>query len=402
MMGCMSQQAVSVEVRLALGAHAVLEEASGASVTEVCQKLGISRDTYYRYQRRMRQEGVEGLVPRSRRPRTSPSATPAHVVAAVVDKHDDLVEEGWDGGAQSVHDWLTLEGAPVPSARTCHKILTDHGRTISSPAKRPKSSYRRFEAMKPNGVWQLDGHEIKLADDMKAVVLRFQDDHSRMLLASRAASGETGQETWKCLVAAMDRHGKPAFVQCDNSRAFTARFTKGGGYAIFESRLFRIGVGMINSSRKHPQTNGKKEREWQTLDQWLSAREPAQDLQQLQRLLDAYDLIFNTERPHQGIGGVPPARRYTATDKAVPDPAALSQRQFLRKITLSAAGYFDLPGARISFGSAWAGATLQYLVDQDHAVIFHKEHLLAHIRLDPTKMETPTTKRAYHRVETRP
>ncbi|WEV77093.1 integrase core domain-containing protein [Janibacter cremeus] len=397
----MSQQAVSVEVRLAVGAHAVLEDASGTSVSELCKQQGISRDTYYRYRRRMREEGVQGLIPRSRRPNNSPRATDADTVAAVLDKHDELVAEGWDGGAMSVHDWLTLAGVEVPSARTCHKILTDHGRTEPTPSKRPKSSYRRFEAMKPNGVWQLDGHEVKLTEG-KGVVLRFQDDHSRMLMASRAASAETGEDTWKCMVAAMDRHAKPAFIQCDNSTAFTARLIKGGGYSILEARLHRIGVGMINSSPKHPQTNGKKEREWQTLEQWLRARERATDLPELQRLLDAYDLIFNTERPHQGIAGSTPARRYAATDKALPDPEQLKERQFVREVTLPPAGYFDLPGARVSLGVAWAGATLHYLIDQDHAVLFHEERILGHIQLDPDKITTPKTGRTYYRVEARP
>lgn len=397
----MSRRAVSVEVRLAVGAHAVLEDASGDSVSELCKQQGISRDTYYRYRRRVREEGLEGLVPRSRRPHSSPGATDVDTVAAVLETHEQLIADGWDGGARSVHDWLSLEDVPVPSVRTCHKILADHGRTVPTPSKRPKSSYRRFEAMRPNGVWQLDGHEVKLANG-KAVVLRFQDDHSRMLMASRAAGGETGEETWKCLLNAMDCHGKPAFIQCDNSSAFTARLRSGGGYAAFEARLHRIGVGMINSSPRHPQTNGKKEREWQTLQQWLKAREPATDLSQLQRLLETYDLIFNTQRPHQGIGGTTPARRHAATDKATPDPDALTERQFLKTATLSPAGYFDLPGARVHMGVAWARATLTYLIDQDHAVLFHKDQFLAHIHLTQDWIDAPKGHRAYHRVEARP
>jgi transposase InsO family protein/transposase-like protein len=400
-MGCMSERVVSMEVRLAVGAHALLQEAAATSVSEVCRKYGISRDTYYRYRRRFQEEGAQGLVPRSRRPERSPLATTAEVVAVVLAKHDQLIAQGWDGGARSVHDWLAGEGAAVPSARTCHKILADHGRTVATPAKRPRSSYRRFEAMAPNGVWQLDGHQVKLAQG-KAVVLRFQDDHSRMLMASLAAVSENGQDTWACLVQAIDRYGKPAFIQCDNGSAFTARLVKGGGYAAFEARLHRIGVGMINSSPAHPQTNGKKEREWRTLDQWLKAQPRAIDLASLQRLLDAYDLIFNSERPHQGIGGQRPARRYAATDKALPDPAALKQRQFLRTITLPAAGYFDLPGVRVHLGAAWAGATLDYLIDQDHAVLFHEERVLAHIHLTQAWIQTPRSQRDYVRVQARP
>lgn len=348
----MSTRVVSVEVRLAIGAHAILEEASGASVSEICRRYEISRDTYYRYRQRMLDEGVEGLIPQSRRPKTSPASTPAEVVESVVAKHDQLVEQGWDGGARSVHDWLTREGVSVPSTRTCHKILADHGRTIPTPSKRPKSSYRRFEAMKPNGVWQLDGRGVELAEG-KAVVLRFQDDHSRMLMASRAAPVEIGEDTWKCIVEAIERHGKPAFVQCDNGSAFTARLTKGGGYSTFEMRLHRIGVGMINSRPRHPQTNGKKEREWRTLDQWLKARPAPADLSALQRLLDAYDLIFNTERPHPGIDGATPASRYDASGKALPNPDALKQRQFIREVVLPAPDTSTCPAPEST--SAWPG-----------------------------------------------
>lgn len=48
MSGCMSAKAVSVEARLAIGAQVVLEEVSGASVTQICREYGISRDTYVR------------------------------------------------------------------------------------------------------------------------------------------------------------------------------------------------------------------------------------------------------------------------------------------------------------------------------------------------------------------
>ena len=47
-------------------------ERTGDSVAEVCRRRGISRQTYYVYRRRYLAEGVAGLRPRSRRPRSSP------------------------------------------------------------------------------------------------------------------------------------------------------------------------------------------------------------------------------------------------------------------------------------------------------------------------------------------
>src|SRR5437879_1388302 len=57
------------EIRL----EVLLEAArSGETVTEVCRRQGISRETYYQYLRRYQAQGVEGLEPRSRQPLTQP------------------------------------------------------------------------------------------------------------------------------------------------------------------------------------------------------------------------------------------------------------------------------------------------------------------------------------------
>ena len=190
---------------------------------------------------------------------------------------------------------------------------------------------------------------------------------------------------------------------CDNSAAFTRRLLHGGGYADFEARLHRIGVGMTNSRARHPQTCGKKEREWQTLDRWLAARATAQDLSQLQRLLAAYDLIFNTRRPHQGIGGATPADRYAATAKATPDPDRLKPRQFLHTVTVSADGHLDLPGARLRFSRPWGGVQVSYLIDLDEAIVFHRDQILAQIHLNRDANGDRPRKPTYHRIfHTRP
>lgn len=65
-----------VEQRLA-----VLEELgwSGRSVREVCARHGISPDTFYAWRRRYAEAGLDGLVARSRRPKTSPGQLPAEV-----------------------------------------------------------------------------------------------------------------------------------------------------------------------------------------------------------------------------------------------------------------------------------------------------------------------------------
>lgn len=49
----MAERMVSMEVRLAIAAFELVDDGQ-AEVGEVCARLGISRDTFYRYRRRFR------------------------------------------------------------------------------------------------------------------------------------------------------------------------------------------------------------------------------------------------------------------------------------------------------------------------------------------------------------
>ena len=54
------------------------------AVAETCRRYGISRHTFYVYQRRFYREGVGALPPQSRRPLNSPAQTNAGLEADIV------------------------------------------------------------------------------------------------------------------------------------------------------------------------------------------------------------------------------------------------------------------------------------------------------------------------------
>lgn len=389
----MADLVVPMEVRFAIGALVVLDDVPRGAVSRLCREYGISRDTFYRYRAQLESEGLHGLLPKSRRPHRSPNATPPEVVELLVAKHHELVKQGWDGGARSVRSWLRLAGVEqIPSARTVHKILATHGCVEASPAKRPHSSYQRFEAMSPNGMWQTDATEWCLASGTKVVIVRVIDDHSRKILATLAAESEDGMSVWACMKIALDRHGKPVVVLSDNGAAFSARRRWEGAYSEFEARLARIGVYHATCAPYHPQTCGKKERDWKPLKRWLEARPAPTDLADLQRLLDAYDVIFNTERPHQGIADQTPDQRYFATPKAGPDPDQPPRsRTTLSTATACAKGRIEVGGGyRIALGREWAGARLHVLRDDLHVVVFHDQDLVKRLTLDPDHKDVPS------------
>ena len=69
------------------------------NVSEWCRVNGVGRRTFYRHRARIGAEG--SWQPRSRRPKTSPGATPAGVAAQIVRLRAELVP---DNGADAIID----------------------------------------------------------------------------------------------------------------------------------------------------------------------------------------------------------------------------------------------------------------------------------------------------------
>jgi hypothetical protein len=74
----------------------------------------------------------------------------------------------------------------VPAESTISRILTQRGFVVPAPAKRPKSSYVRFEAALPNECWQADVTHWHLAAGIDVEILNVIDDYSRLCVAADA------------------------------------------------------------------------------------------------------------------------------------------------------------------------------------------------------------------------
>ncbi|MCJ7710388.1 MAG: helix-turn-helix domain-containing protein, partial [Chloroflexi bacterium] len=78
---------------------AVLKVVSGQlPVTAAAAECRISRGHLHRLLRRYREDGLDGLEPRSRRPRSSPQAVPDHVRARITALRTELAGQGLDAG----------------------------------------------------------------------------------------------------------------------------------------------------------------------------------------------------------------------------------------------------------------------------------------------------------------
>src|SRR4249919_3355671 len=178
----MGMKEVTMEIKYAAVFASV--QAGRESVTSVCDRLGISRKSYYKYLARFDSEGLEGLQPRSRRPLRSPAATPPEMVELIIKARADLAAEGWDNGALSIFYRLLREGVEPPVWRTIHRVLVRQGLVTPQPGKRPRSSYRSFEFPAPDDCWQIDAFGYLLAGGESVVVFEVKDDCSRAQVAN--------------------------------------------------------------------------------------------------------------------------------------------------------------------------------------------------------------------------
>jgi transposase InsO family protein len=134
------------------------------------------------------------------------------------------------------------------------------------PAKRPKSSYIRFEAEQPNETWQSDFTHYRLTrpdgtPGQDTEIITWLDDHSRYALHVTAHGQITGPIVLSTFTKAAAQHGYPATTLTDNGMVYTVRFAGGkGGRTKLENELRRLGIRQKNSRPNHPTTCGKVER----------------------------------------------------------------------------------------------------------------------------------------------
>ena len=66
----------------------------GARVSALCREYGISRETGYKWLKRFKRDGAEGLEEKSRRPHASPLAMAEEVVAAILELREKYPRRG--------------------------------------------------------------------------------------------------------------------------------------------------------------------------------------------------------------------------------------------------------------------------------------------------------------------
>jgi transposase len=169
----------------------------GRSQREVARAYGTNQSWVSRLVARYRAEGEAAFEPRSRRPKTSPTAIPPATVTLITELRGKLTAAGLDAGPDTIAWHLAHHHGTHVSVASISRYLTRLGLVTSQPTKRPKASYQRFQAELANQCWQADFIHYPLAGPptapaSDAEVLIWLDDHSRDALDVTAHQPVTG------------------------------------------------------------------------------------------------------------------------------------------------------------------------------------------------------------------
>jgi transposase InsO family protein len=393
----------------------------GATVTEVARRLGVSRQTVHTWLRRYGNGGMADLADRSSRPDRCPHQTPAELEAAIITMRQ--AHPAW--GPRRIRIELDRAGVvPLPARSTVYRILVRNRLIDPQRRRRRREDYRRWERSRSMELWQMDVMgRVKLFDGTDLSVVTGIDDHSRFCVCAQLVPRATARPVCGALTGAMRAHGIPDAVLTDNGKVFTNRFGVTTTEVLFDRICRENGVRHLLTAPYSPTTTGKIERLHKTMRAEFFNEARCATIGELQAALDAWVVHYNTERPHQGIGDVPPVQRFALAQPGPPpqvienDPAdgraprTPSTMTAPATRTVDAHGGISLARHRYPVGRWLAGETVEIVCGDSLVEIFHRgvlivSHVARHepsAKITKRKPFNPTPRRVRrHRGDTTP
>jgi transposase InsO family protein len=286
---------------------AVREVLEGATVTDVATRYGVDRRTVHRWLVRYANEGLAALSDRSSRPDRCPHQIAPEIEARIVALR--RAHPGW--GPRTILTKLRRELEHPPSRSSIYRCLVRHRLISPTPRRRRPQDYRRWERSRPMELWQIDVMGgVMLTDGTELKAITGIDDHSRFCVIATLVHRATAKPVCQALVQAMSRHGVPEQILTDNAKVFTGRLAHRPATVAFDRICLANGIRHILTAPYSPTTTGKIERLHKTIRKELLSERTFTTTEQAQAELDGWVARYNSEREHQGIGDVPPARRF--------------------------------------------------------------------------------------------
>lgn len=291
---------------------------SGLTQAMFAKQWGVNPITFSGWVARAAEGGTPGLEPRAngpgRRRGAGRLAEPVQREVVAVGRRFPTF------GLRKIRDFLRRFSGLKVSAGSVRRVLRAEGVSAPQPVARRRRRRKavgppmRFERARPNELWQTDITYVDVPWSRKPLYLvAFLDDNSRYVVSAGLHPHQRADIVLEALAEGISKYGKPQEVLSDQGRQYFAW----RGKCDFQKRLKLDGIQHVVARAHHPQTVGKCERLWKTLQEELWDRVILRDLEDARARLAHFVAHYNFERPHQGIDGAVPADRFFGVESEV-------------------------------------------------------------------------------------
>jgi transposase len=272
-------------------------ERSGKTISEICMKFGVSRQTWYKWKRRYNVYGLQGLKNQSKRPHTIKNAK------VTKDLEKIILELRLNNrfGPRRIRFRLKRKYGISLGTKTIYNLLKKYNLNVLYV--KLKRKYKRFEMKYPNEMVQMDtkGPFYLKGSRNKHYFIHVIDDCSRKVV-SKWCSRRNSEEAVSVLNEWIKLYGKPMKVMHDGGREFTSNKFK--NYLIFN------GIKDKQIPKGYPQEQGKVEAYNKIVIAEFLQVEALIDMKDGIEKYESFVNLYNYEREHGGINGMTPSEKF--------------------------------------------------------------------------------------------
>ena len=275
-------------------------------VGEFYKAHGTCPQTFLKYYGRYRQSGYDEsqLLPGKRGPKYQTRRTDSAIEAMVLEERDRGCNK------YEIHDVLRSQlGTKTPSPSGIYKILKRYGKNkLTQPMKEEK---RRIIKEKAGELGHLDSHHLArdmiASDSRRYYVVCLVDSCTRVAWAEVVEDIKSLTVMFaslRCLNQISSRYDiRFAEILTDNGPEFGPKESAKKDQHPFERLCIEMGIKHRHTRPYRPQTNGKVERFWRTLNEDLIEGTYFESLEHFKQELLDYMIYYNQMRPHQALNG---------------------------------------------------------------------------------------------------
>ncbi|MHA1888811.1 MAG: DDE-type integrase/transposase/recombinase, partial [Promethearchaeota archaeon] len=224
----------------------------------------------------------------------------------VLNRIIELKKENPKRSARIIREYLMREDInPIPSESTIRRYLMING--LGKIASESRQGYIVFEREKPNELWQIDIAGVQSVGHLgKIYLFALLDDCSRFIPAAFYASDQKGSHVIRLLQEAITTYGRPLQILADNGTQF--KNIMGDLGSKYERVLHLLDIKPIFARVRHPQTKGKLERFFGSVNSMFLSEARFQVKQNKSMTLTEFNSLFqewlqfyNTKHRHRSL-----------------------------------------------------------------------------------------------------